>query len=179
MLRPLADSIAQFVSEKEASARRAFIDVCRRWKEIVGPETAELVRPLRHRRRELLLGADDPVVMQEMLFAAPEILSLVNAALGYEAFDKVRFDLLGDQISLDAQRAIPPRFSTPPVIRPQHLGSLLGTLDPTTPVGRCYAKYVAYFERGQPPSGKRRRKRDKADGQPTAGAMENFSWRRK
>jgi hypothetical protein len=157
MLRRLAESIERFVADKEASSRRSFVEACRRWVDIVGPETAELVRPLGHRRRELLLGADDPVAMQEMLFAAPEILSLVNAALGHEAFDRVRFDLLGDRVSLDALRAMPPRFSTPVTLRPEHLGGLVGKLDPTTPVGRCYAKYVAYFEGGPQPSGKFRR----------------------
>ncbi|WP_300157145.1 DUF721 domain-containing protein [Solidesulfovibrio sp.] len=157
MLRRLSESIDRFVSGKEAAARHDFVAVCRRWAEIVGPETAELVRPLGHRRRDLLLGADDPVVMQEMHFAAPEILSLVNAALGHEAFDRVRFDLLGDQVSLDALRAAPPRFSTPPAKRPENLGGQLGRFDPATPVGRCYAKYVAYFEAGPQPSGKVRR----------------------
>ncbi len=157
MLRRLSESLDRFVAEKEANCRRNFVEVCRRWVSIVGPETAELVRPLGHRRRDLLLGADDPVAMQEMLFAAPEILSLVNAALGHEAFDRVRFDLLGDRVSLDALRATPPRFSTPPTERPAHLGGLLGKLDPNTPVGRCYAKYVAYFETGPQPSGRPRR----------------------
>jgi len=144
------------MTEKEASVRHNFVEVCRRWSEIVGPETAELVRPLGHRRRDLFLGADDPVVMQEMLFAAPEILLLVNAALGQEAFDRVRFDLLGDRVPLDALRATPPRFSTPVMTRPEQLGGLMGKLDPNSPVGRCYAKYVAYFETGPKPSGRAR-----------------------
>lgn len=146
MLRRLAESIDRFVAEKDAAGRRAFVEVCRRWEAIVGPETAELVRPLGHRRRDLLLGADDPVIMQEIHFMAPEILSLVNAALGQEVFDRVRFDLLVDRVSLDALRALPPRFSTPATQRPARLGGLMGKLDPTTPVGRCYAKYVAYFD---------------------------------
>ena len=157
MLRRLSESIDRFVSAQEAASRRNFVAVCRRWVEIVGPETAELVRPLGHRRRDLLLGADDPVVMQEMHFAAPEILSLVNAALGQEAFDRVRFDLLGSQVSLDALRAVPPRFAVPPERKPENLGGMLGAFDPTTPVGRCYAKYVAYFEAGPQPSGRDRR----------------------
>ena len=157
MLRPLSESIGRFMTDKEASLRRNFVETCRRWEAIVGPETAEFVRPLGHRRRELLLGATDPVAMQEMLFAAPEILSLVNAALGEEAFDKVRFDLLGAQVSLDALRGTPPRFATPLPTRPEGLGGLLGKLDPSSPVGRCYAKYVAYFAAGPKPSGRTRR----------------------
>ena len=145
------------MAAQEASARRNFVEVCRRWAEIVGPETAELLRPLGHNRRDLYLGADDPVALQEMVFAAPEILSLVNAALGHEAFDKVRFDLLGGQVSLDALRAVPPRFAVPPERKPENLGGMLGAFDPTTPVGRCYAKYVAYFEAGPQPSGRDRR----------------------
>lgn len=157
MLRRLSESIGRFVADQEAASRRSFVEACRRWEEIVGPETAQLVRPLGHRRRELLLGADDCVAMQEMVFMAPEIVSLVNAALGQDAFDRVRFDLLGSQISLDALRTEAPRFSTPPVRRPARLGDLAGILDSASPVGRCYAKYVAYFETGPKPSGKPRR----------------------
>jgi len=154
MLRSLSESIDRFVETREAADRRLFVETCRRWKEIVGPVIGELVRPLGHRRRELLLGADDPVAMQEMVFAAPEIIARINASLGHAAFDRVRFDLLGSQVSLDAARTEPPRFSTPPTTRPTQLGGLAGTLDPASPVGRCYAKYVAFFEAGPKPSGK-------------------------
>lgn len=159
MLRSLSESIDRFVETKEAAGRRLFVETCRRWKELVGPVMGELVRPLGHRRRELLLGADDPVAMQEMVFAAPEILARINAALGHDAFDKVRFDLLGSQVSLDAAQTEPPRFSTPPTTRPAHLGGLAGEFDPVSPVGRCYAKYVAFFEAGPKPSGKASRGR--------------------
>jgi hypothetical protein len=157
MLRRLSDTLTVFVTERDAASRRLFVEVCRRWETIVGVETAELVRPLGHRRRELLLGTEDPVAMQEMVFAAPEIVALVNGALGQDAFDRVRFDLIGERVSLDAHRAEPPRFSTPPPTRPARLGGLEGTLDPSSPVARCYAKYVAYFEAGPKPSGKTRR----------------------
>lgn len=154
MLRRLSEALGAFETRNEAASRRLFVEVCRRWESIVGVETAELVRPLGHRRRELLLGTEDPVAMQEMVFAAPEIVSLVNGALGQDVFDRVRFDLIGDRVSLDAHRAKPPRFSTPPLTRPAQLGGLSGKLDPATPVGRCYAKYVAFFEAGPKPSGK-------------------------
>jgi hypothetical protein len=162
MLRRLSESLGGFVTEGEARSRRHFVEVCRRWEAIVGVETAALVRPLGHRRRELLLGTEDPVAMQEMVFAAPEIVSLVNAALGQDVFDKVRFDLIGDRVSLDALRAEAPRFQVPPVRRPANLGGLSGKLDPASPVGRCYAKYVAYFEAGGKPSKARRGRGRKA-----------------
>jgi hypothetical protein len=166
MLRRLSEVLQGFTTQGEAGARRHFVAVCRRWEEIVGPETAELVRPLGHRRRELLLGTDDPVAMQEMVFAGPEIVALVNGALGQDVFDKVRFDLIGDRVSLDALRAEAPRFHTPPVSRPANLGGLMGQLDRASPVARCYAKYVAYFDAGGKPSrpGRRRDKKARVDG---------------
>lgn len=156
MLRRLAECLDGFVTRGEAGERRHFVEVCRRWSSIVGEDTAALVRPLGHRRRELLLGTEDPVAMQEMVFMAPELVSLVNGALGQDAFDKVRFDLIGTRVSLDALRAEAPRFSVPPEICPERLGGLTGRLDPDTPVGRCYAKYVAYFKAGNKPSKTRR-----------------------
>ena len=44
-----------------------------------------------------------------------------------------------------------------PTRQGEGLGGLLGKLDPTSPVGRCYAKYVAYFAAGPKPSGTRSR----------------------
>jgi len=154
MLRRLSEVLGAYVGGGEAASRRLFVEVCRRWETIVGVETAELVRPLGHRRRELLLGTEDPVAMQEMVFAAPEIVSLVNGALGQDAFDRVRFDLIGDRVSLDVHRAEAPRFFTPLPTRPARLGGLLGKLDVSSPVARCYTKYVAYFEAGPQPSGR-------------------------
>lgn len=166
MLHRLSELLEGFASGQETRARHHFVEVCRRWEDIVGPETAALVRPLGQRRRELLLGTDDPVAMQEMVFAAPEIVSLVNGALGQDVFDKVRFDLIGDRVSLDALRAEAPRFHTPPVLRPANLGGLLGQLDTDSPVARCYAKYVAYFEAGGKSSrpGRRRGRKARVDG---------------
>lgn len=72
------------------------------WREIVGPDIADMAKPLGRNKSTLLLGVEDPMVMQELHFHAPAILVAVNSALGEKLFDKVRLDLLGGRSSLAA-----------------------------------------------------------------------------
>lgn len=61
-----------------------------------------MAKPLGRNKSTLLLGVEDPMVMQELHFHSPAILVAVNSALGEKLFDKVRLDLLGGRSSLAA-----------------------------------------------------------------------------
>ena len=106
---------------------------------------AELLSPLGHRKRTVLLGAEDSMIIQEFSFFAPEILDKVNNALGEVYFDKVHIELLSGKPRLELIRQ---RKLTRKVIkqRPKNLGNLLDRLPPDTPVGRAYRKYLQHFE---------------------------------
>ena len=67
---------------------------------------------------------------------------------------EVHPDLVSVHGEPDVHRAEAPRFFTPLPTRPARLGGLLGKLDASSPVARCYTKYVAYFEAGPQPSGR-------------------------
>ncbi|NMC50976.1 MAG: DUF721 domain-containing protein [Desulfovibrio sp.] len=129
------------------AARRAcrLVDMYRDWEAVIGAELAGHVKPLGHRGGELRLGVSDAVAMQEMVFFVPELLDRVNGWLGQNLFDKVQFDLIGSKVSLDAAKASRPVFHEPAVVRPAKLGALVGKFDPTSPVARCYEKYVRFF----------------------------------
>lgn len=156
-MKTAAELLAVFLGRPEARRACRVVDLYRAWPEVVGEELAGHVRPLGHREGTLRLGVDDPVVMQEMTFAVPELLARVHAWLGQNAFDKVQFDLIGERVSLDAPQAVRPVFHAPRAVRPANLGGLLGTLDPATPVGRCYEKYVCFFQAPARRGGRRKK----------------------
>ena len=58
------------------------------WEVVMGPDIAALAHPLGHRNGILLVGGDDSCAMQELSYAAPEILERVNAFMNEDYFHK-------------------------------------------------------------------------------------------
>ena len=56
------------------------------WEVVMGPDIAALAHPLGHRNGILLVGGDDSCAMQELSYAAPEILERVNAFMNEDYF---------------------------------------------------------------------------------------------
>lgn len=128
----------------------------RAWNDLLGPEMAEIMRPLGHRGRTLLISTGDPVVAQEASFLAPLVLEKINEFFGEEVFDKVHFELLSGRIPLGEQRAevLSPLREKPN--RPENLGNLAQLLNSDSPVARCYRAYLRLFaaqENDPTPSG--------------------------
>jgi hypothetical protein len=148
-MKKLSDGLATLLNRGEAGKNFRLYGLWRNWREAVGADVAELARPLGHRRNVLFLGVEDSVAMQELSYLTPEILERANGFLGQNLFDKVQFDLLGTQIPLDAVRASYPDYYPARYEAPVNLGGLLGKFDGDSPVGRCYAKYVKFFQRSK------------------------------
>ncbi|QLA17878.1 DUF721 domain-containing protein [Desulfolutivibrio sulfoxidireducens] len=159
-MRTLAELMGVFLGGEEARRACRVVDLYREWEGVVGEELAGHVKPLGHRGGELRLGVADVVVMQEMVFFVPELLERVNGWLGQNLFDKVQFDLIGSKVPLDATRVSRPIFHVPAMVRPAKLGGLVGKLDPTSPVGRCYEKYVRFFSGTAKRGGRRKTSRN-------------------
>ncbi len=96
------DILHDFWNRAERRLQWRLAEIWSSWPTVVGPEIADLAKPLGRNKTTMLLGVEDPMVMQEMHFHAPTILRAVNAALGEKVFDKVRIDLLGGRSSLVA-----------------------------------------------------------------------------
>ncbi len=126
-------------------SRYLFNGICKNWETIVGQETADLVKPLGRKNSTLILGAQDSMVIQEFSFLSSQILELINSFCGSEFFDKVRVELLMGRTPLDRELVKKPR-SRPPAKKPLKLGGLKEDLQINSPVGKCYAKYVKFFE---------------------------------
>lgn len=115
------------------------------WDKILGPETSKMARPLGHRKKTLILAAEDPIVVQEASFLSPLMLEKINEFLGEEVFDKVSFELLSGRVPLDGQEK-PPESGPPKALeKPGKLGSLLHKISDDSAIGRCYRAYVRKF----------------------------------
>jgi len=146
-MKRLSEGLAGLLERGEAGKNRRFHALWRDWPRAVGEDVASLCRPLGHRRGILLVATDDSVAMQELSYMVSEILARANRYLGENCFDKVQFDLLGAQIPLDETQSPHPDYYPVRYDPPAKLGGLLGKLDPASPVGRCYEKYVKFFQR--------------------------------
>lgn len=125
-----------------------FQHICRNWKTIVGPETAELARPLgRHNNTTLILGVQDGIVMQEMHFLSQTIIDAVNHFCGSVFFDKVRVELLKGRTPLDELTVRTPGVQTR-LQKPGPLGGLENQMKKDSPVARCYQAYIRLFQGG-------------------------------
>ncbi len=146
------DRILRTLSRYDKKGGLKLVRLWLEWGAVVGPEVAELARPLGHKEGTLILHTEDAIAAQQLTYFAPEILARVNDFLGEEVFDKVRFELLNGRVPLGEKRRERPRASSLRVQRPPILGGLAGELDPDSAVGRCYLAYVKRFAQGSEPA---------------------------
>jgi Uncharacterized protein conserved in bacteria len=139
------DVLLRVISRYDKKGGLRLVRLWREWENVVGPEVAELAKPLGHKDGTLLLHAPDPIAAQQLSYYVPELLERVNAFFGELVFDKVRFELLDGKVPLGQQEQAQPPRSTAPQRMPSNLGSLVDKLDPNSAVGRCYMAYVRHF----------------------------------
>ncbi|HEU6436048.1 MAG TPA: DUF721 domain-containing protein [Nitratidesulfovibrio sp.] len=148
-MKTIGEALRGFLERRGAPERMRLVRLWENWDMVMGTDIAVLAYPLGHRKRILLVGAEDNMAMQDLTFLTPEILERVNAFMDDVSdgpyFERVEVHLLQRRTPLDEVRvtrsAPPPRV--PP--RPDNLGGLLGAFDPESPVGRAYASYVRMF----------------------------------
>ena len=156
-----SELVEQFLKSQPKNASLNLVELWRHWGMVLGPNLEGLAFPLGHKDSVLLIGAEDNLVLQELSFMTSDILERVNAFLEQPFFTHVQLSLLQGRATLDnivinqnaemAQAAdstayLPTRI---PVSAPAKgvLGEL--ELDPLTPLGRCYQKYVERFGKQQ------------------------------
>ncbi|MGJ3521883.1 DUF721 domain-containing protein [Nitratidesulfovibrio sp. D1] len=148
-MKAIGEALRGFLERRGAPERMRLVRLWENWDMVMGVDIAVLAYPLGHRKRILLVGAEDNMAMQDLTFLTPEILERVNAFMDDVSdgpyFERVEVHLLQRRTPLDEVRvtrgAPPPRV--PP--RPDNLGGLLGAFDPESPVARAYASYVRMF----------------------------------
>lgn len=137
--------ILRLLSRYDKKGGLSLVRLWREWESVVGPEVAELARPLGHKDGTLVLFAQDSIAAQQLSYYVFELLERVNAFFGKEVFDKVRFELLDGRVPLGLQNNAEPSTPVLRTKKPSNLGGLIGKFDPDTAVGRCYLAYVRHF----------------------------------
>lgn len=142
----VGESLPRLIRALDKKGNLSLVRLWRGWAEVVGPEVAQLARPLGRRGATLILRVDDSQAAQELSFFAPQIVERVNDFLGQEIFDKVHFELINGRIPLDGQQGETPEPEPKHPEKPAVLGGLAGTLDRNSAVGRCYRAYLRLFD---------------------------------
>ncbi len=141
-MKSVGESLGNWLSRFDPDGSRYLFNViCKNWKDIVGEETAGLVKPLGRKNTTIILGAHDSIVIQEISFLSDQILELINSFCGSVFFDKVRVELLKGRTPLDSELVKKPEIRTQ-VKKPMELGGLKKILREDSPVARCYARYI-------------------------------------
>ena len=145
----LSGLVGAFLQRTARGRDLTLLELWRHWDTVLGPNLAGLALPLGHREATLLVAAEDHLIMQELSFLTPEILERVNAFLEEDRFQAVQLSLLGKRRPLNAapRRVRPLRKVAPHPFAPdpKRLGALWDSMDPETPLGRCYRAYVRRF----------------------------------
>ncbi len=141
-MKPVAKALDEFFQGRKNGQKELHIaKLWSNWEQIMGSVLAAMARPVGHRDRVLVLGVEDSVVMQELVFYSQDILQRVEAFLGWRPFDKVKLELLNSRTSLDMLRL---EHSWQEVSAVEMYSSLQKAeldLDPGTAVGSCYQAY--------------------------------------
>lgn len=145
--------VGAFLQRSARGRDLVLLELWRHWDTVLGAGLAGLALPVGHRETTLLVAAEDNLIMQELSFLTPEILERVNAFLEEDRFQEVRLSLLGKQRPLNAplrkSRPLQKVAQHPFAPDPKNLGGLWDSMDPQTPLGRCYRAYVKRFGRGR------------------------------
>ncbi len=146
-LRSIREALSAFLDKRDAGEHLHLTRLWDHWEMVMGKHLAALGAPLGHRKGTLLIAAEDPMAAQDLAMQAQEILERVNAFMDGPFFSRIQIELGMGRSNLAKPSTLrpPPPETRPP--RPEHLGGLMGSFDPASPVGRSYEAYVRYFSR--------------------------------
>lgn len=142
-MKSLASALESFVSWKHLGREMDVARIWRNWPDIIGPRVAEMARPLGRRRTALIIGVEDSLVMQELTFFSEQIRERIGEFLGWQPFDKVKFELLEDRTPLnEVQLRHEARLPEQQLPEAEEIGSLLDVLPSDSKFRSCYEAYV-------------------------------------
>jgi hypothetical protein len=138
-------ALAQYMSGERFRREMDIARLWKHWPELVGREFADLVKPLERRGYSLILGVEDNLLMQEMVYHTETLLEAISHFLGWQPFDNIKYRLLQNRTALsevDLER-VQPSNGLGQLPDSSQLGALLDVLPEDTPFGRCYRAYIA------------------------------------
>lgn len=147
-LRSVTDALADFLDKRGGAEHARLTLLWEHWRMVMGVELASLGMPLGHKKDVLHIAAEDSMAAQDLAMQADEVLERVNAFMRCRYFSRIQVELVmgRNDLSRPAPPLRPKPVETKPR-RPENLGSLVGKLDPSSPVTQCYEAYLRYFAR--------------------------------
>lgn len=121
-MKSVSTAIREFFSQNNLDTELQIASLWTNWKTVVGEDLADLAKPLGKRKKTLILAAADGMVMQEISFYQNYILDQIKSFLGWQPFDKVKFELLNGRVPLDEIR-VEHSYKKVQVPAPAHFGT--------------------------------------------------------
>ena len=140
-MRTAAQAVKAYISRPDMDQELQIAGIWKHWDRIIGPGLQDLARPLGKRKRTLVVGVANSLVMQECVFYSEQILEKIADYLDWQPFDKISFELLQKGACLD-EITVGCDFQTLTAKIPESLGGLLETVPEDSPVGSCYRTYL-------------------------------------
>ncbi len=133
-----------FLEDIGGKEQRLLIELWRNWSTVMGTELSSLALPLGRRGAILLIGGEDTMALQELVFMKTEILERVNAFMDTTFFHTIEVKLCMGMTPLNKSIYFTKRNLLHCIQIPNQ--SILGKSsiqEVNTPVGRCYKAYLA------------------------------------
>lgn len=146
-MKSISEALDNFFTERGLSKDLQIAKLWIHWSEVVGSELAKLARPLGRtsNKQSLLLGVEDNMVMQELVYYSPQLLEQIDQFLGWQPFDNVVFKLIDNISSLDEVQ-IWNSYQTPILYRSsERVGKYLEEFPEGSSISKSYQAYVEAF----------------------------------
>ncbi len=138
----IRNTLERFMQRNSNAEKVQLVRLWQHWSMVMGPDIANLAKPLGEKNFILLIGTEDAMSTQEISFMHWEILERANAFMGKDYFTSIKVGICLDKTPLDIlcrQRPVP----SPPTLPPFKLHChYLQNMSMDSAVARCYARFV-------------------------------------
>lgn len=118
------------------------VELWRNWPVIMGEEIGDFCLPLGHKGKRLEVGCEDSMAMQELQFRHDEILERANSFMESDFFNDLKISLvLGRKTLWQTGNQELAEAKKPNLYPGAAVGTWLDTMDPESPIARCYRAY--------------------------------------
>lgn len=100
-MQSISQALQKYIENQGIKTELDIAKIWNYWSMILGPQLADLAKPLGRRKKTLIIGAKNSTIMQELNFSSQEILDKIYDFLGWQPFDNICFELLEKKTSLD------------------------------------------------------------------------------
>ncbi len=142
MPEDIAGALRRFMHSLGKAEHMELAKLWQHWNTVMGEYLEGITWPLGAKDGVLFISAEDAITMQELSYMHDEILDRVNDFMGKMFFHTVKVRLLLDKAPLHEAVQRPGLRRIPVPQGPTLTGEYLSSMDPASPVARCYALFI-------------------------------------